>query len=287
MESSEGPIEAGQEQWGSSAGAWARRAAEPEVGASARATTWMVEEAALEPGLRVLELACGAGRLGLTVAERLGAEGSVLCTDFAEPMLAATRAGAERLGLTNVATQLIDAEQLAADELGSFDRVFCRFGYMLMSDPEKAVRNSAAVIEPRGLLLLAVWGRQEDNPWLGSIFEAVLDHFGAPPPPPGTPGPFSLGDVEAVEGLLAEAGLIEAKVELLQAEQTYDSPEAWWDDIRAVSGPLDAALKAMPEDGAAAVRERCLGVAETFAADGRVVFPATIVAARAARPRLT
>lgn len=276
---------ASQQQWGGTASEWARAADEAETGASAVATEWMLDTAALEPGERVLELACGAGRVGLQAAQQVGPDGLVVCSDFAEPMVEAVREGARRLELDNVEARVLDAENLDLEHGESFDAVLCRFGYMLMSDPLQALRESAAALAPDGRLVLAVWGAGEENPWLATILEAVMAHFDAPPPAPGTPGPFALGDRERVKALLGEAGFADASAVRLDAEQTYESPDAWWEEIRAVSGPLAAVLSSLPEGDLDAIQGRALADADQYAGgDGAVVFPAAIVGARGVRP---
>jgi SAM-dependent methyltransferase len=275
--------ESSREQWGGAAEAWARAAEEEETGASGRATEWILESAGLEPGERVLELACGAGRVGLNAAPLVGPEGSVLCTDFSAEMVEAVERRVERLGLDNVDTDVLDAQDLSLDS-ESFDVVLCRFGYMLMPDPLTALVESYRVLRPGGRLVLAVWGPADENPWLTTILETVRDQLGAPPPEPGTPGPFALGDARCLEELLEEACLENIEVVKLDAEQPYDSPQAWWQQILEVGGPLAALLDAMPDADADGVRQTALAAAEGYARDGGVVFPAKIVAARAMRP---
>ena len=274
--------EASQRQWGAAAEAWARAGEEPERGASAEVAAWMLEAAELRPGQQVLELACGAGRVGLQAAEAVGVEGHVLCSDFAEPMVEAVRKRAVALGLENVSARVLDAEALALTEGERFDRVLCRFGYMLMSDPLQALGQSRDALEPDGRLVLAVWGRADDNPWLATLLQSVIDHFGAPPPEPGMPGPFALGDPQRLAGLLERAGFEGATVTGLELEQTYESAVEWWERITAIGGPLAAALGAIQDDDIAAIRERALQAATEFVrVDGSAVFPASVLAATA------
>lgn len=275
--------ESGREQWGGAAEAWARAAEEEERGASGRATEWMLAGAGLEPGERVLELACGAGRVGLQAAPLVGPEGSALCTDFSAEMVEAVDRRVERLGLDNVKTSVLDAQDLPLDS-DSFDAVLCRFGYMLMPDPLAALVESQRVLRPGGRLVLAVWGPAQENPWLTTILESVREQLGAPPPDPGTPGPFALGDARQLEELLEEACLDNIEVVKLDAEQPFDSPQAWWQHTLDVGGPLAALLGAMPAAEVEAAREKALAAADGHARDGGVVFPARIVAARAMRP---
>ena len=282
--------ESSREQWGGVAEAWARAAEEEETGASARATAWMLEGSGLQPGELeyaaggpVLELACGAGRVGLLAAQQVGPSGSVLCSDFSQEMIDAVEMRIERTGIGNVRTAVLDAQDLAL-ESDSFDVVLCRFGYMLMADPVRALVESYRVLKPEGRLVLAVWGPADDNPWLTAILTAVMDRLGAPRPEPGTPGPFALGDAQRLEDLLEEACLDNIEVVKLDAEQRYDSPQGWWQHTRDVGGPLAALLDALPAEDVEAAREQALDVAKSYEQEGEVVFPAKIVAARAFRP---
>ena len=276
--------EASREQWSQAAQGWARAAEEEETGASAEAARWMLEAAELEPGQRVLELACGAGRVGLQVATRVGPEGTVLCSDFAEEMVKAVGERAERLGVPNVETRLLDAQQLdLPDE--EFDVVLCRFGYMLMADPQAALRESARVLRPGGRLVSIVWGTAEQNPWLWLVIEALIDRLNAPPPEPGAPGPFSLGEAGRLRPLVEQGGFGDIEVAELATAQPYDSLAAWWDDLMEVSGPLAAMLKAMPAEDREAIRAKALAGGEKFVrADGRAVFPAAVLGATARKP---
>jgi SAM-dependent methyltransferase len=213
----------------------------------------------------------------------VGPEGTVLCTDFSEAMVSAVAERVERLGVNNVSTRMLDAEHIDVDSQEPFDAVLCRFGYMLMADPLQALRESGRVLRPGGRLVLAVWGPGESNPWLSIILGALMDHLNAPPPQPGTPGPFSLGDRDHLRELVEQAGLKDAEVAEVEARQRYDSLAAWWEEILEVSGPLATMLNALPEEDRAKIRTAALAEAEHFGGEGEAVFPASIVCAQALR----
>src|ERR1700747_179370 len=59
----------------------------------------LVEMAALRPGERVLDIACGTGIVARVAARRLGGSGSVLGLDLSAPMLKASRAAAAAEGM--------------------------------------------------------------------------------------------------------------------------------------------------------------------------------------------
>ena len=72
----------------------------------------LVEEAAITEGNRVLDVAGGAGEPSLTIAEIVGARGSVVCTDIAPEMVEAAHREGQKLGLKNISFQLCPADQL-------------------------------------------------------------------------------------------------------------------------------------------------------------------------------
>lgn len=271
----------GRDEWGGAAEHWARAAEKDEVGAAAEAARWMLRAAELQPGEQVLEVAGGAGRVGLQAAAEVGPEGSVLCSDFSREMVRVARERFERLGASNIETRALDAQDLDLEE-GAFDAVLCRFGYMLMPDPPRALGESARVLRPGGRLVLAVWGEAGKNLWLSNLLAAVASHFSAPPPEPGAPGPFSLGDPAHLRDLLERAGLAEVEVEEIETEQVYESADAWWERLLGVGGPLKAILDPLSEAELQAIRDDAFERNREFLGDA--VFPATVVGARARKP---
>src|SRR5215204_3807469 len=75
-------------------------------------TRALIDRAGIGQGQTVLDVAGGAGEPSLTIAETVGPEGSVTCTDGVADMVEAARAEAHRRGVTN-----IQFRQCAADSL--------------------------------------------------------------------------------------------------------------------------------------------------------------------------
>ncbi|MCW3081796.1 MAG: hypothetical protein JWR87_3226 [Segetibacter sp.] len=83
--------------------------------------------------MKVLELACGAGRITSRFTEILEKDGKIVATDINGDMLAVAKKGDQAC----VDWQVIDAQELPFDN-GFFDHVICQFGVMFFSDKLKA-----------------------------------------------------------------------------------------------------------------------------------------------------
>jgi SAM-dependent methyltransferase len=250
--------------WNGVAAGWAEHA-EFTDRRGAAVTDRLLELASLEPGERVLDVATGAGGMGLAAAERVGPGGEVVLSDVAAEMVAIAGRRAEARGLGNVSARVLDLERIdEPDE--SYDVVFCREGIMLVPDPARAAEEIRRVLRPDGRAALAVWGPRERNPWLGVVFAAVTAELGTPVPPTGTPGPFSLDDPVRFASLLSIAGLADVRVEEVAVPYRAGTVDEWWARTTALAGPLAQRLAVLPEPAARALRERAqaeIGVYET------------------------
>lgn len=121
--------------WEESAAAW-ESDNDAFYGATEGLTRTMVDLLDLRPGARALELAAGRGDLSALMAERVGADGEVVCTDGADAMVEAAKRFVTAANVTHRQMELEWVDAGAA----SFDAIACRFGYMLCVDPEAALR---------------------------------------------------------------------------------------------------------------------------------------------------
>jgi ubiquinone/menaquinone biosynthesis C-methylase UbiE len=240
--------------WASVAGGWDERADLVDA-RGADITERLVEMTAIEPGLRVLELACGPGGVGLAVAGLVGPDGLVVMSDVVPEMTAIAARRAQARGLANVEVRERDLEAIAEPD-DSYDVVLCREGLMLVPDPARAASEIHRVLRPGGRAGIAVWGPRERNPWLGVLFDAVTATLGAPVPPPGIPGPFSLDDRDLLAGVLTGGGLRDVHVEELEKPMEVETFEMWWNHVTGLAGPLAKMLAALPDEPREAIRDR-------------------------------
>jgi SAM-dependent methyltransferase len=268
--------------WAAVAPAWGEHADDGDD-RGAPLTERMLELAAPAAGDRVLELACGAGGLGLAAAERVGPDGAVVLSDVVDEMtqIAATRASSA--GLRNVTTRVLDLEQIAEPD-ATYDAVLCREGLMFALDPRVAAGEILRVLRPGGRFVAAVWGPRERNPWLGVVFDAASAQLGRPVPPPGIPGPFALSDRAELDSVLRDAGFTEVSVEELALTRGDPSLDEWWQRTASLAGPLAVILGSLPPDEREQVRRRALEGARIYVTDDGVEFPAVSLVATGRRP---
>ena len=245
--------------WDAVAESWGEHADHVEQ-RSRVVTRLMIDAVAPAPGDEVLELACGAGGLGLAIADRVTPGGRVVLSDAAPQMVAIAAArGARRAdagaATATVSARVIDLEQVDLPD-ASFDIVVCREGLMFALDPAAATSEIARVLRPGGRVAVAVWGPRNRNPWLGVLADAVQEHTGSPVPPPGMPGPFALGADGALASTLASAALENICIKEV-AVPTHDASfEDYWDLRTDLAGPLKRILGALPPEDLAAIREK-------------------------------
>jgi ubiquinone/menaquinone biosynthesis C-methylase UbiE len=258
---------------------WERRRAYVEA-VSTPVREWMLRELGPRAGDTVLELAAGVGETGFDAAELVGKRGRLISTDFSPAMLAAARRrGAER-GVGNVEYRVIDAERIEL-EADSVDGVLCRFGYMLMADPARALAETRRVLRPGGRLALAVWGAMEHNPFFTIVAICLTQHGHLPPPEPPGPPVFSMAGAQRTTALLEGAGFSGVRTEAVPVRFEVPNADEYLSVISDTAGPLGLALRGLSETDREAIKADVDDSLARFAAERGYELPGVALCAAA------
>ncbi|MDX6649600.1 MAG: hypothetical protein QOJ97_1551 [Solirubrobacteraceae bacterium] len=260
-----------RDTWDEMASGWEDRR-EWMLGITGSINDWLVEQAAPQPGQTVLDIAAGTGDLGFAAAERIGPEGRLLTTDFAPEMVEAAKRNGEARGLQNVDYRVLDAERMDLED-DSVDAVVSRWSYMLMADPAAALRETRRVLRDGGTLAFAVWQTPDRNLWAAVPGMTLVQRGHMPPPEPGAPGIFAMGEESRVRELVTGAGFDDPRVEELAFEWRYSADDLW-DTLTRIAGPLARVIKSLPEDEQRETRATVEANMEQFRDGDDLVVPA-------------
>lgn len=181
-------------------------------------TEAMLEMARIGPGSRVLDVAGGSGEPALTAATRIGATGYVLSTDLSANLvrLAFENAQTRGLGAARFQARVMDGERLDLPD-ASFDAALSRLGLIYFPDRKRALGEIRRILTPGGRVVLASFTTPEANPFFSIPIAIIRRRVQAPPPSPGSPGPFSLGSQELMADAFQQAGFQDVQIRVIQA----------------------------------------------------------------------
>ena len=232
----------------------------------------LLARAALKPGERVLDIACGTGLVTFPAAESVGLSGSVVATDISAAMVTYVAAEALRRSSTQITTVRMDAEFLQFPD-ATFDAVLCGLGLMYVPDPLQAMRETLRVLKPGGRLAAVVWGARNRCGW-AEIFPIVESRVESDV----CPMFFQLGTGERLAMTMTEAGFASVTSERFPALLRYANGE----DACAAAfagGPVALAYSRFDDDMRAEAHAEYLGSIAKFARGDGFEIPGEFVVA--------
>jgi ubiquinone/menaquinone biosynthesis C-methylase UbiE len=177
-----------------------------------KATERLLDMASVGPDSRVMDVAVGPGYQTIQIASRLGRNGYVLASDISPVMVRVAEKNVRDAGFENAEFKVMDATALSV-EPESFDAVICRQGVMTFPAPQRALDAMYFALKSGGKIGISVFAPAERNPYLFVPAEIISRHMGLPPDTPKMLDIFQFGEVDALEGLLSNAGFQTIKVE--------------------------------------------------------------------------
>lgn len=151
-------------------------------------TERLLRNAEIGPGMRVLDLGCGAGDVSMLAAELVGPSGSVVGIDRSPQVIALARTRAQAAGLRQVIFKEVPLHTFSDPD--TFDCVIGRYVLVHQSDPVDFLRTAARLVRPGGIIafhevdfaggfnsLPHVWRWDAAGNLILATFREVLPHF--------------------------------------------------------------------------------------------------------------
>jgi SAM-dependent methyltransferase len=138
-------------------------------------------------------------------------------------------------GLENVECRVLDAERLELPD-AVVDGVLCRWGYMLMANPEAALVETRRVLRRGGRLSCVVFAGAGKNPWVALPCRVLQERGHMPPPEAGAPGILALADRDRLRRLFVGAGFSEPDIDEVAFVWRFRDPDEYWGFLTGVFG---------------------------------------------------
>ncbi len=236
----------------------------------------LVQPAALRPGERVLDVACGTGVLTRLAAERVGPTGAVAGLDVNPGMLAVARS-------VTPADARVEWHQANAERMplpdAAFDVVLCQMGLQFVPDRRAALGEMRRVLVSGGRVILSVPG---PTPEPLAILEEAIAREVSPRAGAFVGMVFSLHDTDELARLLADAGFRDVAVHATPRELRVPPPrEFLWQYVR--STPLAEPLSSAGEHARARIERDVVARWQPFVEGGGMTLRVRMVVAAATR----
>ena len=232
----------------------------------ARGRLRVLELVDAQPGMRVLDLACGPGTLSRRLAEQVSPGGEVVGVDLARGMIEVARAA----GIPNARFEVMDIERLTFGD-GYFDAAVC--GHGLQFAPELAVAlGEARRVLRGGARFAASVPVDANNESVWALLEEVIDRR-LPPATQAidqTPTRAAVADRERFGQAALDAGFDRAEVEVIEEHVRWESAEqlvsmftSWWSCASRLDGIDDEGRREFTQEAVETIKRAHPGAIDT------------------------
>jgi SAM-dependent methyltransferase len=244
---------------------------------TARLVDPMLDAAALGPGARLLDVACGPGDATAAAAAR----GAIAVgVDLATAMVQVARRRHPGVPFLRATAEALPFAP------GTFDAVLGGLLVHHLAEPVPVVRELARVLAPGGRLVLTAWDVPERCALVGVLVDAIAEVGAAPPAdlPPGPPF-FQFSTDAALAGLLTGGGLGGAEVHTVAFAHPVADVGTLWTGLMRGTVRSSALVVRQPDGVRRAIRAAFDRLARRSAAGPRLAVPVSVK--RAVARRLT
>jgi ubiquinone/menaquinone biosynthesis C-methylase UbiE len=239
-------------------------------------TEALVQYAAPQAGMQILDLASGTGEPGISLAQRVLPGGSVTAVDLSAESLELAAQRARNKNLFNFSIHQADAHKLPFPDQ-TFDLGTCRFGVMYFGDVNRALDELRRVLKPGARACFAAWG-PFDQPYWETTMKIVHRHVGGDLIEGADP--FRFAERGSLSQALSTAGFQEV------AESARNVPWTWrgtaeevFEYAAAASIPFRAMLDRVPAETWPKLRAEIHSSIDQYRVGDEIRFGAVVVLA--------
>src|SRR5215813_6147996 len=124
-------------------------------------TRRLISASNIQPGMRVLDIGCGAGDVSMLLAEAVGPSGLVVAIDREARAVETTRSRAEAAEHHNIEALVATDDDIPVAR--SFDAALGRYVLPHQRDPVGMIRRAASAVRPGGVVAFHEFAAYQPN----------------------------------------------------------------------------------------------------------------------------
>jgi ubiquinone/menaquinone biosynthesis C-methylase UbiE len=241
-------------------------------------TDALVQYAAPQAGMQVLDLASGTGEPGITLAQRIAPGGRVTAVDLSADLLELAARRASDKNLSNFSIQRADAHHLPFSDQ-TFDLATCRFGVMFFADVQQSLAELRRVLKPGTRACFVVWGSFA-QPYWETTMKVVQKYAGGDYLEPGGADPFRFSAEGSLSKALRAAGFRDVEESARAVPWVWrGTAEEVFEYATAVSVPFRSMLDRVPAEKWPDVRAESHAAIDRYRVGDEIRFGAVVILA--------
>ena len=229
----------------------------------------VVDAAGLQPGERVLDVACGTGVVAREAARQVGVGGCVVGLDNNPGMLTVARSVPLPAG-PQVEWREADATAMPFAD-ASFDVVLCQLGLQYFPDRRAALGEMRRVLVSGGRVVLLVWQSVEHSPGFAVLAERLERHVGTAAAAIMR-APFVFADPDVVRAAVAGVGFRNVSVRSATGTVRFQSTPHFV-RYQVAGSPLSAPVGDATDDARAALSRDVEAAMQPYESTEGLAFP--------------